>query len=391
MFIFSEDPPLKYKGHGLSVLLYNLFYNSGVEIEKWFTFLSSGNIYADDILIDSDINFKILDTTPIFGFLRKSSKVNLFYNQLLFLLFLPSIIITLRKQPTKPVFIPIGASAHILYKICVLKLFTINPIWIYVVDDLNEISARQNQSLNKILCNLFLKKTFKVSQRIYAITDRLATIIGETSGKEVDVILPCFQKVDAIKKELSIRTNRKFTFVFTGGLNFLYNDSLKQFSDFLNRLEEESTEQFLLIIQTYSSREEFNKIGFTGSNVEYRTSENRSDLYKTYQEADAFIVPYSFDQENYTMISTSFPQKIAQIIQLGIPIVVFGPPYGSVVDFFKKKEIDYIIDQNDYRLFKSVTLKLLYRNADPTDTFRYLEVYESSFSQKACLSQLLKI
>lgn len=388
MFIFSEDPPLKDKGYGLSVLLYNLFCNSLLSITTWFTFIPNISITKKDIKSVSGINFRIVEYDSLKKLFSRSPRLNLIYNQIVFFGVFPELILRVRKNKTYPIFIPVGASPLLLYKIRLIQIFTANPVYLYLVDDLEEIANKQNRKIDKLLCKFFLEKTLKKSDKIFAITPVLANKLSLLSSKTVTVILPCFERIAPIVKESS--KAKKITFVFTGGLSFLYNNSLKLFSTYLTQFQNEFGIDCRIIVQTYTSKEDFDKIGFTEKNIEYRTSESRSALYKTYSEADAFIVPYSFDSNERNIVSTSFPQKIAQIIQFGIPIVVFGPAYGSVVQFFSDRKLDFVIDSIDFLLFKERILKLLDVNLDDIHK-NYIAVYERNFLPDICLGPLINI
>ena len=386
MYIFSEDPPMKSKGHGLSVLLYNLFNGSGFPVRQWFSFMPAAGIRREDISWSEQNAVTLLD--PGFRIFHRFSRVSRLWNHLMFFAYLPRVLRDFRRHPSEAIFIPIGASAGILYRIWLIQKLAKNPVWLYPVDDLQEISVRQNRKTSILVCRLLLANVARSAARIFAISDGLGNVFAGLSGKKAEIILPCFQRVDPVPRDNDKIGRGECVFVFTGGLSFLYNDSLLQFTNYLKTYARKFKLNCKVIVQTYSSRQQFDAIGFDTSVVEYRTAESRDGLYKTYREADAFVVPYSFDQRYEGVTTTSFPQKVAQLIQLGKPLVVFGPAYGSVVHFFKEQSLDFVITENTYEAFEHAVNRLTTAVDLPDLPGKYSDVYERNFSQSVCLAKL---
>jgi hypothetical protein len=48
-------------------------------------------------------------------------------------------------------------------------------------------------------------------------------------------------------------------------------------------------------------------------------------------EADALFVPMSFDPVDRTNMELAFPSKLADCTAIGLPLVIYGPPYCSAV------------------------------------------------------------
>ena len=190
------------------------------------------------------------------------------------------------------------------------------------------------------------------------------------------------------KIALDVATKDTFTFLFTGGLSLLYNDSLKAFALSLEDLEIDNI-KFRLIIQTYSSRTEFAKLNFNDAYVTYSSCKDRSELLAIYQQCDCFIVPYSFDRSNQGLVSTSFPQKIAEIIQYGKKIFFYGPNYSSVSEFFRINNLNYVCNQDDKHSLQQ-SLTKLYLDKSDFNSF-YVDAYKNDFSSNSVLNTFNKI
>jgi hypothetical protein len=49
------------------------------------------------------------------------------------------------------------------------------------------------------------------------------------------------------------------------------------------------------------------------------------------EEADVLLVPMSFHPDDRANIEVAFPSKLADYTATGLPILIWGPPYCSVV------------------------------------------------------------
>jgi hypothetical protein len=143
-----------------------------------------------------------------------------------------------------------------------------------------------------------------------------------------------------------------------------------------------------MIVQTYSSNSDFNKLGFNTKYVNYSSTENRGDLLDIYKQCDCFIIPYSFTPNDRGLVTTSFPQKIAEIIQYGRNILVFAPEYSSISIFFKGHDLAYQCNTMDLETLKSV-IRSISNNAINFDN--YTMAYQNTLSADAVVATFKKI
>ncbi|PRY12313.1 hypothetical protein CLV24_10856 [Pontibacter ummariensis] len=384
MYFVTEDPPLKKKGFGLSVLMYNILYSLKEKKNVVFTFKgANNNISLQDITEDSSWDVILLDHAlsmirdiPVLG------KFKSFEMLFSFFLSLRTLRRTMRTDASEPVLVSVGASARPVLYAFMLGFLIKNPIWLYIVDDFERINEINNNRFEKILAKLFFKRVIRSVSKVFVISEGLKDKYLRSFGINSFELLPCFGRVGSQQTETSLTTTNesKCVFVFSGGLSILYNDTLRLFAEQLKELKKKENKEYKLIIQTYSSREQYEAVDFPADIVEYRTSTERSSNLPSFQEANCFIVPYSFDQDHKDLVSTSFPQKVAELIQLNKPMLFIGPSYSSVIKFFESHAVPYVVNQDNLQCLPRIISDIATTGIDKFVQELYASIYCNSFS-----------
>lgn len=389
MIFFCDNPPLKEKGFGLSVLTYNQLLGLGGTVKHVLTFRGQNGVIKADIVADATWPTFLCDDA-LGGWAERKLKGKIRYGveATAFLISLPRILAILRCHPESPVFAPIGASASLLWRVLLLRILAKNALWLYFVDDIELINKRMNRRFENLCARLMLPASLRKADRIFVISEGLGNVYAKRHGVKAGLILPCFKTV-AHPPRKSPPGERNVTFVFSGGLSFLYNDTLLAFQKSLLALNNAHPgSRFRLIIQTYSPKSQFTTLGFDESVTEYRTAEKRGD-FASYREADCFLVPYSFDPEMKIMVTTSFPQKVAELLQMSRPILFFGPAYSSVVGFFKKADVPLVVDTPDPNVLEETILSLVEPFPAEGLLERYAALHRDHFSPAAAATSML--
>ncbi|WP_460740811.1 glycosyltransferase family protein [Mucilaginibacter myungsuensis] len=252
----------------------------------------------------------------------------------------------------------VGASIKPVCKAWILmKLAPRSKHCLYIVDDLELINKKYDNKFELYLIRLFLERSIRQADVLITISEGLKKLYKNKYDKDSTVLAPHFNKVPPLADK-DEKKEREFVFLFTGGLNILYNGSLKFFASVIDDLNKKSTHDviFKLVVQTYSSLADFRSLNFNEDYVSYSTSDNRDRLLDVYKQCDCFLIPYSFEEADHGLITTSFPQKIAEIIQYGRTILTLGPAYSSVNNFFVLNDLNYRCEEPSLdRLVEAIT------------------------------------
>ena len=390
IIFLSNDPPLKSKGSGISVLLYNISQAIRTKYNvQTLTFCKDSAASVEDIKGDNKYqNIDIIDRkiANIYSIL-KYGKLKTIMQFCIYLCQLPRLVKKIDHSDNLIITF-VGASIIPVIHAWFLMSFAHKPKHaLYVVDDLELINKIQNNKIELFLIKIFLGRAIKKADVFINISNGLRNLYLKQFGKDSYVLLPHFGKKQILENNTE---KNKFIFLFTGGLNLLYNESLILFSNALENLNERERNgvEYNLVIQTYSSKKEFDDLNFNSKYVFYNTTNDRSQLFKVYEKADCFLVPYSFSTRDRGMVETSFPQKTAEIIQYGKKILIFGPKYSSVSEFFSQNNLPFVCNENSLSDLLEVIRKISNSNYD---VFDYTNTYEKYLSVQAVLKLFDKV
>lgn len=377
LIFFSENPALKSKGSGISVLLYNILLAVKGKNLQLITFCNTPDVGEEDIKADnSGVDVHVCDKK-----LKKFYKIK-GINRLIVSF---SFILNLKKigriinEPGNMVVTLVGVSSGPLWKFLILKLlFRRAKHGLYIVDDLQLINRKLHQKIEFSLIKKLLPKAIKNSDFLITISSGLQDTYLRQFGKKSYILLPHFVKRAPLPKHAP---RHSFTFLFTGGLSFLYNKPLLDLSFILNEinLSGKCNKDLKLQVQTYTNINEYNSLNFNPFTTFYSTVNNRDELMEIYNNCQCFIIPYSFDKEDVQIVKTSFPQKVAEIIQYQKPILIYGPEYSSVTQFFSKNSLDYVCPVEDKQRLTNLILKIVNNNND-FNSEKYCEAYNQFLS-----------
>jgi len=381
IIFLSDNPPLKSKGSGISVLLFNIL--SALKGNK-VVIVTSANTTAgataSEIRDDNSSFNTIVYDENASGFFQKN-KVSHFKNVVSSFYFL----LRLRKirdqvKENDVVISMVGASFKPLWKFLLVSAFNSKARFgLYIVDDLELINKKLKRTIELNLIKLLLPICIKKADYLITISEGLRQNYRERYQKDSFILLPTFSKIETLPEKQT--GSEKFSFLFTGGLSFLYNSTLVKIAGILEKHNKLYNSQYELIVQTYSSYACFKELGLNEEYVKYSSVENRDALKDIYTNCDCFFVPYSFNEDDRDMVASSFPQKVAEIIQYGKPILVVGPSYSSIVSFFRKNNLEYVFDENNLSQLDDVLLRL--KNYGPEEKGKHLYAYERFFSKNA--------
>jgi len=123
------------------------------------------------------------------------------------------------------------------------------------------------------------------------------------------------------------QNNGPFTIAFAGSINSIgYTQALLALQDALTAIDGR-----LLIFGPLSANEA-QQCGLNSPHTIVRGLLNATELMaRLREEADALFVPMSFRLPDRTNMELAFPSKLADYTVVGLPLIIYGPPYCSAV------------------------------------------------------------
>ena len=239
-----------------------------------------------------------------------------------------------------------ASSATRLFAICGANFWYLASVWmiqkavrlpldIYLVDDMEESAKVQRRITPQWFIRALERSVLQGASRLYAISRGFAAHLNEKYSVSAqwlpipitDALVPYHPHVVAPDNVRNI--------VFSGAVNHLYAAALR---DLLARIEEWNKEPgpFPVRLQVLSytpAKTVYEWIGKTSA-LEVLVGLDDAELCRLLRESWAVFLPYSFEDEQRTMVSTSFSTKFKDAITSGRPILVYGPAYASLPAYF---------------------------------------------------------
>lgn len=122
-------------------------------------------------------------------------------------------------------------------------------------------------------------------------------------------------------------SSKSLVFAYAGSINMYgYVSNLVSLASVLEKLGG------YLVIYSALTKEAIKGIGLNKPNVIARPLIPSQILISTLRnEADVLFVPMSFDPKNRPNMEISFPSKLTDYTAIGLPLLIWGPPYCSAV------------------------------------------------------------
>ena len=102
-------------------------------------------------------------------------------------------------------------------------------------------------------------------------------------------------------------------------------------------------------------------IGLDLTNIELRGMVKSEEMIRKFrEEADALILPMSFEALDRPNMEISFPSKLTDYTAAGLPILIYGPPYCSAVRWAREiRNVAEVVDEEDGAELKSVVERMV--------------------------------
>ena len=101
--------------------------------------------------------------------------------------------------------------------------------------------------------------------------------------------------------------------------------------------------------------------GLNRPNVEFRGLVTSAQMIQAFRdEADCLFVPMSFEAEDRRNMEISFPSKLTDSTIPGVPLLIYGPPYSSVVRWARENAgVAEVVDSCEPESLRAALKKIL--------------------------------
>jgi hypothetical protein len=228
----------------------------------------------------------------------------------------------------------LGAKPSSLWFIPILAKLGL-PVDVYLVDDFEESARKRGKRLLARLIPLMEKRCLRKADRVFVISEGYSEHLKKKYGIASRFLPLPVPMPPADFRPLGTPNPLSRTVVFTGGLNFLYTTPLRELYEVVTEWNEKKPFKIFIHVLTYQNPDAFLE---TLPDRRYiRVDQNLpvEQRLNILRESWACFLPYSFEDDEKIMVSTSFSCKIMEYYEAGRPILVYGPSYASIPRYFR--------------------------------------------------------
>jgi glycosyltransferase involved in cell wall biosynthesis len=219
-------------------------------------------------------------------------------------------------------------------------------------------------------CDFFLQPKYmeaiKTADSLVVISNRMKALYEKHSQrKDIKVFhnVPddrCFPVLDSIDDSRVFSQIDPLKVVFIGGLyEYLHKSSIE---DIISSIAALHAKGIPIEMDIYGTR--YPK-GFLDSEVEKKGITHHGMVmpletkYKIMENADAFVIPSSFDPTLNTDYQYSFPSKLTELLSTAKPVLYYGPCDTSIHEFLKEIGSSITVTNRSVKLLHETLINLI--------------------------------
>lgn len=239
------------------------------------------------------------------------------------------------------------AHGYFLLVATFISLFSNKPLVLFVHDDWVQLQSGLLSLLKSIYTIIFFF-VLKRASHIYAISPYMQNHLRIRYNIGSELQLPA-------SHPLNFNINRcfypeKLCIVYAGNIEDTMLDALGTLIKLLrdDTLKDKyGLKDLRLDVYTSITALEFliKRFGPLNSQIEIRHWLNQEALRRKLLNADILFLPFSFRKEQFKIVGTSMPTKIADYLACGRPILVFAPVYSNLAQYAKAYRFAQIVEE----------------------------------------------
>ena len=241
------------------------------------------------------------------------------------------------------------AHGHFFIAAALVGLATSVPYILIVHDDW----VSRMQSKSSVFKSLFPSIFRLVAQRathIYVVNPGMQEMLKAEYGVESELQMPATERFDGIDT-----IPRSTEEVDPGCIQILYAgwyvastlDSLDMLIKLVKgqKLLHHGAKSWVLDLYIPADRERLRRLGWEHERIKVHGWVSQNEIRKALKTADILFLPYSFKEDLKFLTTRSFPSKAADYLASGKPILIFAPPFSSIVQYARRFNFAEVVDQ----------------------------------------------
>ncbi len=224
------------------------------------------------------------------------------------------------------------------------------PLVLIVHDDW--VAAELQTSLVlKYFCESLFRVVAKRAAHIYAVTPYMGEMLAEKYGVSAEVQMPAIDPAAIADSLGAFAKNDEecLRIVYAGTLTGATDDSFRLLLELIKseKLRDYGVNAWELLLFVMATPEQAQAAGWGHERIKFQGWVSQAELKSALATADILFLPFSFREEERFATSQAFPSKTADYLNSGKPILIFAPPYSSLVRYAQQFGFAEIVAEPD--------------------------------------------
>jgi hypothetical protein len=345
----TDAPPLAGKGHGCHVLAYNLISHLKPFIKVVITRRMRRSLTREEIKNAAGV--ETLFYPDLLFFPQRFEGIKSRIELLLVRAAASRITRRLKETGVKRIFACCGADPWFLLVIKEFQLATGLPVDIYLVDDFESSAILNGNPALAEKSVSWEREILPQASRVFAISkgfcERIESRIG-IKATWLPIPIPLRDgRIQYRPYKDQHNAGNTLNIAYLGAINPLYTGSIRDLLNVIKSIYNPDYRNFRLTIMSYTDEKIAIKELGEMPHCSYLSGLPIEECRKRLEDAWLIFMPYTFEKEHSTMVSTSFPSRLAETISRGRPLLVYGPSYASLPRYFREQNASICVTERD--------------------------------------------
>lgn len=241
------------------------------------------------------------------------------------------------------------AHGHFFVAAMLTSFATRVPFILIVHDDWVH-DVRERAVLLKYVCGPIFQFVARRAAHVYAVSPYMQAMLLENYGVTSELQMPATEPPSECDGEtLTPRPNdgECLRIAYAGTLTGATDDTLNLLVNLVkaDKLLGYGVERCELYLYVMATPEEATQAGWDHPRIKFHGWATQDELRRALAIADILFLPYSFQDDQHHFTMASFPSKTADYLKSGRPILIFAPPYSSLVRYARQSGIAEVVDE----------------------------------------------
>jgi glycosyltransferase involved in cell wall biosynthesis len=231
------------------------------------------------------------------------------------------------------------------------------PVVLMVHDDWVSGVVRGSLVL-KYFCVPIFQFVTRRAAHVYAVTPYMGEMLATKYGVASEVQMPAIEPgIDAAASTVGPKNDECLRIVYAGTNTGATDDSLSLLLNLVKgeKLFSYGINSWELLLFVMATAEQVKAAGWEHERIKFQGWVSQEELESALTTADILFLPFSFREDERFATSQAFPSKAADYLKSGKPILIFAPPYSSLVKYARQFGFAEIVDEpSEEKLAQSI-------------------------------------